>query len=113
MQAITTMAGDMEVLLEVVDDHIEIEGDGRTGRQTRTTGIEDRVLDAMAMAKKVVKNIASEFGEGLLDLDLAIRPKLLEMEFNMGFSLEAGKWLVCGKSDFGIKVKLSWGLGKS
>lgn len=109
MRAVSTTIGDTEVLIEALEDELEILGAVRGGRATQTTGVvEDELRHAYEKAKSTIKEMAQDIGQELRQLTTTARPKQVELEFNMGFSASAGVWVVSGKGDCGLKVKMTW-----
>jgi hypothetical protein len=112
MKAVLAAIGGAEVLIEVLDDEVEVLGAVRPGRATQTTGVTEDLRQAYAKAKLAISEMAKDMGQELRQLAAATRPKQVELEFNMGFSATAGVWVVSGKGDCGLKVKMTWQLAE-
>jgi hypothetical protein len=57
----------------------------------------------------LIKNTATALVESINSIEQAVRPKKIEAEFSVGFSIEAGFWYVAkGSATGAIKVKLEW-----
>ncbi len=109
MKVIRETIGTTTVLIQTMDDELEIIGEEQEGRATQPTGIEDKLKEAYAKTRSVIKDIAEDIGTELVALNAAARPKQLQMEFNVGISAEVGPVLVLsGKGEYGFKVNMIW-----
>lgn len=100
-----TSVGKEEVLIEVVKEHIEIAG-ATDKRQTEPTGIEDALGEAYERAKVVITTIAADFATSF-KAALASGQKI-ELEFSLGLSASSGLWVISGKGEAAMKVKMVW-----
>lgn len=108
MKAVQETIGNSTVLIQTLDDELEVLNADQGGPDLVDTGIEEKLQEAYAKAKSVIKNIAEDIGGGLNTLNAETRPKQLEIEFNMGLSSEAKAWVLGAKSNCGLKVKMVW-----
>jgi hypothetical protein len=108
MKTVSTNIVSTPVLIEVITDNVEVIGPGNPGRRTRTTSIEDQIADAYADAKETIAAIAKDIGTQLDSLTEGSRPKQVELEFSMGFSINAGVWVLTAKGESTFKVKMTW-----
>ena len=112
MQAIRETVGNATILIQTMDDDLRIIGETQDIRSTDLTGIEDQMKVAYTRVKSFIKEIAEDIGTELKDIRTSARPKQVEMEFNMGISAQAGPiWILSGKGEYGLKVKMVWELG--
>ena len=116
MEVIKDRIGNTEVYIQTFDDQVVVVGEAGAaagaGRATQPTSIEDDVRQGYLRVKSLIKELAEDFGTELLTVANDACPNSLEMELSLGLSAE-GKvvWLVSGKGEFGMKVKLTWNLG--
>jgi len=112
MHASWTTIGNNDVLIETMDDDLKIDEDSKpdrsTGRQTEITGVTEDIKDAYGSVKLIIKDISADIGTQLESISAASRPKQAEMELNMGFSAQAKTWVLSGKTDCALKLKLTW-----
>ncbi len=108
MKAVRETIGSISVLIQTMDEELEVIGVTQEGPDIVDTGIEDEIKEAYAKAKAVIKGIAEDIGAELHTLQAEARPKQMEIEFNMGFSAEAKAWIVGAKTDYALKVKMTW-----
>lgn len=108
METVRTSIGDTEVLIAAIDENVEILGAPPGGRATRTTGITDDLRHAYEKAKTVIAEIASDIGKQMHDVAATSRPAELELEFDLGFSAQAGAWVITGKGECALKVTMTW-----
>ncbi|HKQ52331.1 MAG TPA: CU044_2847 family protein [Pyrinomonadaceae bacterium] len=111
MKVIKETIGGAEIFIQTLDDGLVVLGDAQQGRATQVTGIQDGLKEAYQRARAVIKEIAQDMGAELKNIAGLACPNEVEMEFSLGISTE-GKvvWLVSGKGEFGMKVKMSWKL---
>jgi hypothetical protein len=107
MKTIKDTVGGAAILIQALDDDLEVVND-TSGPALFETGIEDRLKDAYARAKSVIREIAEDMGAELGDWRSPNRPKQVEVAFNLGFSAEAGVWIVTGKGECALNVKMTW-----
>jgi hypothetical protein len=86
-----------------MEEPVEVVGDA-DGRQT--TGIKEDLANAYDNAKETIKAIAQDFAQTFQDA--VSSAKKVEMEFNMGYSASGGIWVLSGKADCALKVKITW-----
>jgi hypothetical protein len=108
MKAVQTKIGSAAVLIEMTDEPLEIYGQTQEGRKTQTTGVADQLKDSYDKAKTVIKEIAEDIGQQLTILSAGSRPKQVDVEFGLSLSASAGVWVVTGKGECALKVKMSW-----
>ena len=108
MKAVRTRIHETEVLIEATDEKIEILGEIGSGRATKPTGVTDELLGAYESAKTLIGDIASDMGKRIRELADDTRPSKTALEFSLGFSAEAGVWVVTGKANVGMKVTMTW-----
>jgi len=108
MKAIVAHVKGRDILFEAIEEPVEIIGSKARGRQTQSTGITEDVSDAYDRAKRIIYDIAEDIGQQLVETADSIKPKKLEIEFSMGFSAEGGIWIISGKANAGLKVKMVW-----
>jgi hypothetical protein len=82
MKAISAKVDNTTILIEAVTESVEILGKPVAGRQTKTTGIDDRALDAYKDAKDTIAAIAKDIGTQFDALADKSRPKRVELEFS-------------------------------
>lgn len=112
MEVIKDRIGNTDVYIQTFDDPLVVVGESGAGRATQPTSIEDDLREGYLRVKSLIKELAEDFGTELLSVANDACPNSLEMELSLGLSAE-GKvvWLVSGKGEFGMKVKLTWNLG--
>lgn len=93
---IETMRGEVDVL------------DSKRGRKTKTTGVKEDLVDAYEAVKDVISSIATDLGTQVDKMAQSIAPSSFEMEFALGYSAEAGLWVVTGRGEASLKVKFTW-----
>jgi hypothetical protein len=98
-----TSLKDQEILIEAVDEQVEYAGPSTTPR-TVDTGIEDKFKGAYDSLKSVVSTIAADFANSFT----AAKGQKIELEFSMSLSATTGVWIVSGKGECAIKVKMVW-----
>lgn len=108
MKAVKETIGNTSVLIQTMDESPEIVGGADEGPDIVDTGIEEELKEAYAKAKAVIKGIAEDIGRGLNTLQAEARPKQMEIEFNMGLSAEAKAWIIGARTDYALKVKMTW-----
>ena len=112
MRAIETKIGDARVLIETIAEDVNViafrEKEKDRGRQTVTTSVQDDIMTAYDNLKAVIGSIAEDIGQRLRSLTEEARPKQTEMEINLGFSGEANAWIVTGKAEAALKLKMIW-----
>jgi hypothetical protein len=110
MKAAQTKVGNSDILIEMIDDVdvLEIVGGKAGERLTVKTGIAEQLSEAYGKAKTAIKEIAEDMGQELHRLTATARPKQVDIEFGLGLSAGAGIWIVTGKADGALKVKMSW-----
>jgi len=109
MKAVSAKLDNTTILIEAVGEGVEVLGKPVVGRQTKTTGIDNRALDAYNDAKLAITAIAKDIGTQFDALADKARPTRVELEFSMGFSASTGVWVITAKGESALKVKLTWG----
>lgn len=107
MNTIRDKVGNTHLLIAVEDD-VTVVGESKEGRQTKPTGLHDRIQHAYNEARTLILTIASDFATDLENLHHAHPPTGLELEFSLAFSAEAAAWVLTGKGETALKVKLTW-----
>lgn len=111
MKAIQEKIGDVQILIQAIDEEIEVLGEAQNKRDTRTTGTGDKLKKTYDKLQSVLKTLAEEVGSHLKNIESSSRPKQVEAEFKLGLSAQFGPvWLLSGKGDYSIKVKMTWEL---
>jgi Trypsin-co-occurring domain 1 len=113
MKAIITEIGNTKVLVEAQQEIVELIGTDTDGRRTIPTGISADMSDAYRRAKDTLKQMATDFGNDFTQIASAVRPKSLEVEFNLALSAETGMWIVTTKGECALKITLCWELANS
>jgi hypothetical protein len=108
MKAVKETVGKTSVLIQTMDEKLEVIGATQKGPDIVDTGIEEDVKEAYAKAKAVMRAIAEDLGAELGNIRTDVRPKQMEIEFNMGLSAEANAWIIGVKNDCALKVKMTW-----
>jgi hypothetical protein len=106
MKAIKETIGNTFVLIQTMDEKLDVIGVTQEGPDIVDTGIEEELKEAYA--KAIIKGIAEDIGAELNTFQAETRPKQMEIEFNMGLSAEAKAWIIGAKSDYALKVKMTW-----
>jgi hypothetical protein len=104
-----TSVGKQAILIETIEQDVEIVG-GAGERQTEPTAIEDTLGEAYERVKDIIKTMATDFAENLKAAVAA--GQKIELEFSLGLSASSGLWVVSGKGEAGIKVKIVWEKGE-
>jgi hypothetical protein len=97
--------GAQAILIETIADNVEVVG-GTGRRQTEPTAIEDTLGEPYQRAREVITAIAANFST--IVKEMMASGQKIELEFSMGLSASAGLWVISGKGDAAIKVKMIW-----
>jgi hypothetical protein len=99
-----TSVGSQSILIQTIEDSdVEVAG-SRDERQTEPTAI--GVGEAYQRAKAIIATIAADFAS---DLKTAVASgQKIELEFTLGLSASSGLWMITGKGEAVIKVKMIW-----
>lgn len=108
MKILEENIGNTTIAIQAMSDSLEIIGE--EGRATQLTGLADNMEKAYAQVKTLIKEVASDIGAELRDIQTSTRPQKVEMEFQVGLSAQIGPILVYGKSDYLMKIKITWEL---
>lgn len=108
MKAVQTKIGSTDIAIEMTDEPLEIYGQSQEGRRTQTTGVADQLKDSYDKAKTVIKEIAEDIGQHLTTVRTGSRPKRVDIEFGLNLSGSTGVWVVTGKGECTLKVKMAW-----
>ena len=108
MKAVKETIGNTSVLIQTMEETPEIVGEAGEGPDIVDTGIGEELKEVYAKAKAVIKGIAEDIGTGFNTLQAEARPKQMEIEFTMGLSAEAKTWIIGAKTDYALKVKMTW-----
>ena len=111
MKVVKDTIGNTTVFIQALDDDLQVLGEAQVGRVTRPTGIEDELVDIYAKLKSVIRSIAEDIGTEVKSINADSRPKEVEMEFNMSLSAQVGAWVVSGKGDSALKIRMMWDIG--
>lgn len=108
MKVVQEKIGNSTVCIQVIDDSLEILGNLKEEPNIVDTGIEEDAKDVYKKAKNIIQSIAEDIGTKMDDIKEKARPKQTEIEFKMGFSAQAGVWILGVKNDYTLKVKMVW-----
>lgn len=108
MQIIEETIGGAQVYIETMETGTEVIGEPQKGRRTGTTSIQGQIENVYARAKSVIRSIAADVGQDLTAIAGTARPASVEVEFNMGFSAQVDSWVLMGKGDVVLKVRIKW-----
>jgi hypothetical protein len=108
MKAVKTDIGEMTVMIETMSEPIEVVGDAGPGRRTVETGLASDLRDAYTGAKEVIAKMTTDLGDQMNSLPSISAPTSFELQFGMALSTEGRFWVVSGKGDCTLKVKLTW-----
>jgi hypothetical protein len=111
MRTVRTTIGNTEVLIEAIDENVEVLGPPAGGRATRPTSITDDLQKAYGKAKAIIAEIAEDISKEIHEVSSASRPAELALEFDLGFSAQAGAWVITGKGECALKVTMTWKFG--
>jgi hypothetical protein len=102
--------GTEDVFIETEETPVRVVGadGGPTGEAPalKPTGLADGVTGAYQKAKSAIKEIAKDFSANLLDA--MVKGQKLELEFGMSLSASGSIWVISGKSECTLKVRISW-----
>lgn len=107
MNVIRDKVGKVDLLIAVEDD-VKVVGDSESGRLTKPTGLKAEIQDPCKKAVELIRAIAADVAGGMEDIGCDHRPSGLEIEFSLALSAEVGAWVLTGKTEAALKVKLSW-----
>lgn len=117
MKATLETIGNTSILIQALDQQLDVVGSPEGTSPFEDSGISEKVVSAYSEIKVALREIASDIGKEFATIAEAIRPNQLEMEFNVGISVEgkAGidKIIVIGlggTGEYSCKVKMSWDL---
>lgn len=113
MQVVRTNIGETDIFIELLDDTLEVVGEEQYGRQTDTTSVSESLYQVYSTAKSVIRTIADDIGKEMNTIDPSSRPKQVEMEFNMSLSGGTNVWILSGKANSGLKIKMTWELNQN
>lgn len=82
MKVLQNTIGGTHIYIQAIDDDLDIIGKAQTGHATQPTGIEERLTDAYTRLKSVLRGIAEDISSEIIGINIANRPKELQMEFN-------------------------------
>lgn len=103
--AITTIAS-TSIAIETTPGLAAFE---KSGSDFEMIGAKQPLPERIGELTALIKNTAAALVESINSLEQAMRPKTVEAEFSVGFSIEAGFWYVAkGSATGAIKVKLQW-----
>ena len=112
MNVIKQKVGNTTIFIQTINDPLIIQEQGKEGRATQATGIGKEVKDAYLALKTFLNDTATDIGAVLNKIDSSVHPKSVELEFNVGFSLEGDIVCLSGGADLGMKVTMTWDLDK-
>ena len=112
MKTVKETIGNTSVLIQTMDEELEVINADQEGPDIVDTGIEEEMKEAYAKAKSVIKGLAEDMGNELGNIQRDARPKQMEIEFNLGLSAQAGVWILGAKTDYALKVKMTWEIGE-
>jgi hypothetical protein len=97
-----------QMIVELGDGIQVLFGGTGTGTGLSEVGVAEDIAKATGAAFK------SALGEVVKSLEESVRalpkrPDKIEMEFGATLTADCKLWIVSGKGDYAIKIKLSWG----
>lgn len=108
MKVIKDNIGGVSVLINAIDDPVRnISGVEPDIVETQNRKIEDAYNTAKTIIKNFAKDMGQEFNTLKMEKD-SIPPQQMEVEFNLGFSAQAGIWILGIQNDYALKVKMIW-----
>lgn len=128
MKAVKTRIDGIDLLIQTLNEPVELASQepvlvaGRATeptsrlsttspeRQTSPTGIKEEFAKSYDSIRTVIAGIARDIGGGLAGIASTVRPREVEMEFNIAFETGTNMWVVTGKGEVGLKVTLKWDL---
>src|SRR5262245_536342 len=98
------------MIVEFADGQQVLFGGTGTGTGLAEVGVEEEIAKRTGAAFKSAFGALAEVVKSLEDSvgKLTKRPKKIEMEFGATLTADCKLWIVSGKGDYAIKVKLAW-----
>lgn len=78
------------------------------GKGIRKTSAKDKISKAKARLEELISGVAESMHEKLSHLPGGSAPSSIELTFTVGFSAELDAWVMGGKAEQGIELKLVW-----
>ena len=99
------------MIVELPDGQQVLFGGTGTGTGFSEVGVAEDIAKATGAAFKSALGALGEVVKSLEDSVSALpkRPDKIEMEFGATLTADCKLWIVSGKGDYAIKIKLSWG----
>jgi hypothetical protein len=112
MKVIQETIGNTTVIIQMLEEDVEFIN-GSVGRETEPTGIGDSIEGVYDKMKKLIKEVAVDFGNELRTLKSLQKPKTIEIGFQIGMSASVGPVVILGAGiSNGLSVKMTWDLKK-
>lgn len=109
MKVIAEDIGNVKILIQVMDEVPELEGQEQGERSTDLTGISDQIEVTYSKVKSLIRNIAEDIGSEMKNINSDALPSRVEVEFNIGMSAQAGPiWILSSKGEYLLKAKMIW-----
>lgn len=114
MQAVQEKIGDVDVLIQTLDDRVSVVNQSHSGPAISDTSIQDRAKDAYVRAKSIIRAFAEDIGNDLGNLRIEEGANLssMEVEFSMGFSTQLGVWVLGAQGQGALSVRMTWEMPK-
>lgn len=110
MKVIKETIGNVNILIQTMDNDLEVINETQEGPAIIDTSIEDKLQEIYTKAKLVIRNMAEGIGSELVKIAPLPRPKQVELEFTMGISAQAGIWILSSGGEHTLAVKMIWEL---
>jgi hypothetical protein len=100
-----------QMIVELGDGIQVLFGGTGTGTGLSEVGVAEDIAKATGAAFKSALGALGEVVKSLEESVRALpkRPDKIEMEFGATLTADCKLWIVSGKGDYAIKIKLSWG----
>ena len=108
MKTISAKAGEVKFYIETVGESVESLDSPSTGRKTIPTGATEGLKDLYEEIKILLKNIASDFGSTLNDINKDHQPKKAELKLGFAIDGKVKAWIVTCKSDASLNITFTW-----
>lgn len=79
-----------------------------SGKGIKQTSAKDRIRNAKAQLEEFISAIAESIHQKLSRFPAGGTPSTIELSFTIGFSAELDAWVIGGKAEQGIELKLIW-----
>jgi len=99
--------GQEVILIETAEDAVRVVNDPASdGPAIKPTRLSDRLVNSYDKAKVAIKEIAADFSAHMHDS--LQKGQKLELEFGLSLSAGGTLWVISGRSDCTLKVKMTW-----